>query len=156
MPLAWSSCLWHGPHTFGIVPLPVAWSPCLQNYSFVTAHIFCIFGVFRVFRVFRNFDFVILLQPNRWPRNTLDGPKWSGYVLATSHINAGCGHVPPKKLIQLPQNYTQEKWKPKFLRNSQKLKSLNFFQKNTDFWAQCRRPQCDFPLNLDIGLCSQN
>ena len=31
MPLAWSPCLWHGPHTFGTVPMPLAQSPCLWH-----------------------------------------------------------------------------------------------------------------------------
>ena len=27
--LRWSLCLWHNPHAFGIIPMPLAWSPCL-------------------------------------------------------------------------------------------------------------------------------
>ena len=63
-PLVWSPRLWYGHHAFGMVTMSLAWSPCLQNYSFVTAHIFCIFGVFCVFSVFSNFDFESLLTPN--------------------------------------------------------------------------------------------
>ena len=95
--------------------MPLAWSPCLHNYSFVTAHIFYIFCIFLAFFATLTLELCY---------GQTGDPEIPQMVLDKADM---CW-LPPnfaQKLIQLHKNAANEKRKPKFFRNS-KIKM--FFQ----------------------------
>ena len=121
MPLAWVPCLRHGSHAFGMGPMH---PEILLCYCSHILH-------FWRFSRFLHFSQLWVWSFTTAKPLTREHSGWSqmkqicvGYLPYRWRV----GDHSARKLSQLPKNIPNEKWKPKFLRNSQKSKSFfDFF-----------------------------